>query len=1021
MLNRLIERPIAVTTILIAVVILGLISAWLLPVSLIPSVDIPYITVQVSYPQQSARELEESVISTLRGRLLQIEGIKDIQSQTKDGSGSITMFFDHGMKSDYLFIEVNERIDRAMGSLPKDMERPYVMKAMASDLPAFYINLTIKDDEHYIPPSDLYPVSDRFAELSDFAGNVIVKWLEQLPEVAMVDVSGYVSREILIIPDQSLLTQAGIELATLENAVRNLNFSLGNLTVRDGEYQFSVKVQRNLESIEEIENAYLKVNSRIFQVKDLAKVVEHPQPRSAIVKSNGRDAIVLAVIKQSDAKMSRLKSSIDKMINQFDKDYPDVEFTITRDQTELLEYTINSLFQNIILGVLLASVIIFLFMQNFRTSFIIAITIPIALIFSMLFFYLLGISINIVSLSGLILGVGMLTDNSVITIDNITYYWNSGKSLKASTVDGVQKVFAPMLSSALTTCSVFVPLIFLSGIVGALFYDQAMAVAITLFCSLATTCTVIPVYYYFMFRKQPRMIQNRILARFTFENITAVYERGVLFLFRRRWIVFSFFTVAILGSVFLFLNIRKDRLPDINYTDMLAHVDWNRRITVDENSSRIAQLLKEIECDAQQITELTGVQQFMLSHTREMSNSESFIYISSNGNKTVKELEAFISDYFSLSYPNAIVSFDNSGNIFDLVFAGKEAKLVARIRPITQRLYNPHDLNVLLYQLSEQLYPLDIQPTSSDNFIVFVARPNIMSLYGVTFGDLTGALQNAMNANTLFTIMQGKFSVPVVVGDNKTALREILEETTIKKQGVNFPLNIFFQETRGEDFKSIISGTEGNYYPLPLSPADRDIPNTMETIRDIVRQDGNFEVSFSGSYFTNRTMIGELIIILAVALLLLYFILAAQFESLIQPVIILSEIIIDVFATLLVLWICDISLNIMSLIGIVVTCGIVINDTILKIDTINQLRKEGYSLIHAVLTAGVRRLKPIVMTSLTTILAIAPFLVRGDMGSDLQYPLSVAVITGMATGTLVSVYFVPVIYYAIYRKKPSRK
>lgn len=1017
MLRRLIERPIAVTMILIIVVVLGLVSTYLLPVSLIPAVDIPYITVQVTYPEQSARELEESVVSGLRSRLMQIEGLKDIQSETKDGSGTITLSFDHGANNDYLFIEVNERIDRAMGSMPKDMARPYVMKAGATDLPAFYINLTVKNDEKYTPANKLYPVSDQFAELSDFAGNVIVKRLEQLTEVAMVDVSGYVSREILIIPDESLLTQVGIELSALESAVRNLNFSLGNLTIRDGEFQFSVKVQRNIESLEEIENAYLKINNRIFQVKELARVIEHPQARNTIVKSNGKDAIILAVIKQSDAKMSRLKSAIDDLMQQFDTDYPEVEFAVTRDQTELLEYSINNLFQNIVFGILLASLIIFLFMQSFRTAFLIVITIPIALIFSMLFFYLAGISINIVSLSGLILGVGMMVDNSIIAIDNITFHWNSGKALKEAVVKGVEEVFAPMLSSVLTTCAVFVPLIFLSGIAGALFYDQAMAVVITLFCSLAVTCTVIPVYYYFMFRNKPRMTQNKFLSRLTFKKTTAAYERGLIFLFRRQWIILSFFIIAIVGTAFLFFAIRKDRLPEITYTDMMVYVDWNQRITVDENSRRIALLTQEIESDASQITEMSGVQQFMLSHTRETSNSESILYVAGNGEKTVKELESVIADYLSRLYPQAIFNFETSGNIFELVFSENEAKLVARIRPTSQHLDDPEKINGLLSRLSEPLAPLEIDPVASENYIVFVARPDIMSLYNVTFGDLTGALRNALNANTLFSIMQGKFSVPVVVGDNKSELREILEETMIRKQELELPLNLFFRESQGKDFKSIISGPEGNYYPLSLTPADRDVEKIMEQVREIVRQDENFEVSFSGSYFANKEMVGEIILVLIVAILLLYFILASQFESLIQPIIILSEIVLDIFGTLLVLWLCGISLNIMSLIGIIVTCGIVINDSILKVDTINQLRKEGYSVIRAVLTAGERRLKPIIMTSLTTILAIAPFLMRGDMGSDLQYPLSVSIIAGMITGTLVSVYFVPLIYYNIYKNK----
>jgi multidrug efflux pump subunit AcrB len=190
----------------------------------------------------------------------------------------------------------------------------------------------------------------------------------------------------------------------------------------------------------------------------------------------------------------------------------------------------------------------------------------------------------------------------------------------------------------------------------------------------------------------------------------------------------------------------------------------------------------------------------------------------------------------------------------------------------------------------------------------------------------------------------------------------------------------------------------------------------MEAVRDAVRADGRFEVDFSGSYFSNRTMTGELTVILAIAILLLYFILASQFESLVQPVVILSEIVVDIFGALAVMMLFGVTLNLMSLIGLVVMCGIVINDSILKVDTINQIRKSGRGVMYAVVEAGRRRLNPILMTSLTTILGVAPFLVRGDMGSDLQYPLSIALIGGMVIGTLVSIFFIPIAYYVIYRR-----
>ncbi len=194
----------------------------------------------------------------------------------------------------------------------------------------------------------------------------------------------------------------------------------------------------------------------------------------------------------------------------------------------------------------------------------------------------------------------------------------------------------------------------------------------------------------------------------------------------------------------------------------------------------------------------------------------------------------------------------------------------------------------------------------------------------------------------------------------------------------------------------------------------------MSTIRAVVQQNDDFDVGFSGSYFSNRTMIGELIVVLTVAFLLLFFILAAQFESLVQPLIILSEILVDIFGALLILWLLGASINLMSLIGLVVMCGVVINDSILKVDTINKLRKNGYSLIRAIMEGGSRRIKPIVMTSLTTILAVLPFLYRGDMGSDLQYPLSLTLISGMIVGTVVSVFYVPVFYYTIYKSKKKR-
>lgn len=224
------------------------------------------------------------------------------------------------------------------------------------------------------------------------------------------------------------------------------------------------------------------------------------------------------------------------------------------------------------------------------------------------------------------------------------------------------------------------------------------------------------------------------------------------------------------------------------------------------------------------------------------------------------------------------------------------------------------------------------------------------------------------------------------------------------------------KERRIRDLKNIVQGRNGDYYPLNISVPYSDIPAVEQVIKEVILDQDEFAVEFAGAYYTSKGLIAELTIVLLVSLLLLYFILAAQFESLVQPLIILSEIVADLSGAMLALWICGAGINIMSMIGVVVMCGIIINDSILKVDTINRLRKK-YSLVRAIIVGGKRRLSPILMTSLTTILAIAPFLVRGNMGADLQFPLSVALIGGMILGTIVSIFFIPVLYYNIYRKR----
>ncbi len=1015
MLKHLIDRPITVTMITLVIVVLGLVSIRMLPVTLIPDVDIPYITVQAISSELSAREMDDNVLKPLRQQLIQINGLEDIVSEAKDGSGVIRLTFSHGADIDYLFIEVNEKIDRSMSALG-NVGRPKVMKASATDIPAFFVNITEKSPD----------AAEAFPQMSRFAEDVICKRIEQLPEVAMVDASGLVNEEILIIPDESKLLQLGMTMSEFESNIKSSNIRLGNLTIRDGEYRYNVKFDSRASSGEDIADLWFKNDERLLQIKDIAKVVLHPAKRTGLVRSNGEDAVCLAVIKQNEAKMSDLKSSINNLMDNFEADYPQLNFEVTRDQTQLLEYTINNLIQNIVVALLLASVIIFLFMRDFRSPVLVVLTMPVSIVFSMLCFYAMGLTLNIISLSGLLLGVGMLTDNTVILVDNITGRWQRDGDLRTAVLKGTEEVRGAMLSSVLTTCAVFVPLIFLSGIAGAMFYDQAMSVTIVLLTSYVVTILVIPVYYYWWYKGSDGFRPSRFLDRINFDELIRRWdENGLEWFLRHRPVAWGILAFSTVGLVICFMCMRKTRLPEMTRTDTIMKIDWNEHISVESNTVRVRDLEKVLSGKAEQVTALVGSQQFILDHSGDMGISEAAVYVNCKDESALREAQAELKTIMGNRYPEAVYSFESSGNIFDIVFAGNDATLTARLRPVNSRGVEINQLRDILAKIRKRLPALTVPEPSVKTDALFVAAPELLALYDIGYDELVSVLKNSLNENRLFNIVQGNSSIPVVTGSNAKCLSEVLQGKFIEKRDENgevlrIPVSELMRQTFVEDLKTLTAGSEGDFYPLALNIASKEVKPVMAAIDDVVKEYGDFEVGYSGSWFSNNRMVREMIIIMLVAIILLYLIMASQFESLVQPLIILSEIVVDIFVALLVLWAFGVSINLMSLIGLVVITGIVINDSILKIDTINQRRKSGESLKRAIIDASSLRVKAILMTSLTTILAVCPFLSRGSMGDDLQYPMSLVIIAGMTVGTLVSLFVVPTLYYSVYNGRKRK-
>lgn len=1014
--RNLIHRPIAVTMCLIALIAIGCISFKYIPVSLMPDIDIPQITVQVSYPGASVHEVDAEVVAPLRSQLMQVAGLKDIHSESRMDAGSIFMEFEPGSNIDLIFIEVNEKIDRAMNRMPKELERPKVVKASAMDIPAFYLDLSLKN-EGVGKDGSLPKAGMKFTQLGEFARNIVSKRIEQLPQTAMVDISGTTGAEIICIPDEAKLLSMGLDMETLSKAIQSNNITLGALSVVDGLYRYNIHFDSQLLNREDIENVYINHEGRLVQLKDLCRVEEKLASRVGLVRHDGKNAVTMAVIKQNDAQMEDLQKSIEGLVEDLRKEYPDISFDLTRDQTRLLTYSIDNLGQNLYVGAVLACLVLFLFMKDWRLPLLIIITIPLTLIVTLLSFHLLGISLNIISLSGLILGVGMIVDNSIIVIDNVMQRWRQGMPLADALVKGTNEVFTPMLSSVLTTCSVFVPLIFLSGIAGALFYDQAMGVTIALFASLFVAVLVIPVYFMVLYRKRKTCPEGEVLDRKFHFNFYTPYECGVKWVLRNPVKSVTAFCLAIPAIFLIYKGLEKERLPYMEHNDALMKIDWNAGISVEENDARVGDVLKQVDGMVQTSTVMVGVQDFVLSHTEDLTTSEAVVYFQAEDGETLRQAQEKMRNYMAERYPHGTVEFGVSGNIFDLIFSNDDADLEIRLQRQGGGRPDVHEARAFLDTLSRRFPEVAVQPVVSERNIQYVADTEQMAVYHVSYAALQARLRMLVSQNEVYAINEGARSLPVIIGERGMDSRRLLQYTVRNDEGVDIPLSYLIRETQGEDFKRLYSGNGGDYYPVKITANDRTVESIVDFTERFVKADPHYSASFTGNYYSSREMIGELVLVLSVAVALLYFILAAQFESIVQPLVILSEIVIDVFWVFLVLWLLGESLNIMSMIGIVVMSGIIINDSILKVDTMNRLRREGMPLVTAIWRGGHSRLRPIVMTSLTTILAILPFLSRGDMGSALQYPLSLTLIVGMMAGTLVSLFFIPLVYYLIYRKR----
>lgn len=1021
MVKFLISRPIAVLMSFTACFIIGAVTYFSLPISLLPNIDIPLITVKVSGDNVSARELENTMMAPVRRQLMQVSGISEMKSETQDGGGVIRLSFDFGTDIDLAFIEVNEKIDAAMNSIHKGAVRPKAIKASATDIPVFYLNMTLKNDVPYQQVDE-----DAFLNMCTISENVIKRRIEQLPQVAMADITGIPRKMLRIIPDSEKMESLGMSISDVEALIFANNVNPGSMLIRDGYYEYNIRIASALHTQEDVENIYFTRNGHLMQLKDICKVKITAHNEMGRSLANGKRAVTLAIIKQGEENMDNLRQGLKETTDYFQKIYPDIEFSITRNQTELLDYTISNLQQNFIVGFILIFLVAVVFIGDVRSPLIIGISMITSVVITFFFFYICQISLNVISLSGLILAVGMMIDNAIIVTENVSQYREKGYMLKRAAIAGTSEMITPMLSSSLTTIAVFVPLVFLSGIAGAIFMDEAFSITTGLLISYLTGIMLLPVLYVLFYRIRIRKYRysGHIHSRRNGNNgLVCFYDCGIQWVFAHKKLTLAFAAASFPLCMLMFWIIDKEKMPQTKQNELLVCIDWNENIHVDENNRRVNCLLALTDSIVIEHTAYVGRQDYLLETENGYSPTEAELYFHTAHTSDVSKLIQLIKRKIHQTFPSATVTFSPPASLFEKIFTTAAPDLVAELH--TLRRSESLDANCIKSIETRIARETGYQPEG----IPFRQQLNLeidrdrLLIYDISYEKVVKVLRTALQDNEVSTLRSYQQYLPISIAGKEKSINEILTATLVEteKRTVNgeknyIPLRELVRLVPDKDLKTITAGRSGEYIPICFYGI-KQVEPIIQGVRKVVNEEKDWEVSFSGNFFDNRKMIGELTIILLISMLLMYFILCAQFESFLQPLIVLAEIPMDIAFGLLLLWMTGHSLNLMSAIGIIVSCGIVVNDSILKLDAINELRKEGKPLLEAIHTAGCRRLRAIIMTTLTTVFAMIPLLFTSDLGSEIQRPLSIAMIGTMLVGLIISLFVIPLIYWFIYQKK----
>lgn len=1017
-----IKRPVSTVAATLGIVLLGSVSLGRMPVSLLPDVTLPVLTIRTLYPDAAATEVSRFVAEPIERAVAATPGLVELRSVSRNGEATTTLRFAWGTDMQGTLLNVREQLDNARGQLPERAERPTLLTSDPGERPIAVLALSIKGD---------------LRELARTAEDVYARRLEQIGGVASVAVVGTPSDEIRIEVDPARMRGLGITSDDIANAIRAANVTGTAGTIRRGQFRFSVRALTEFRTPFEIGDTPVGPPGSGIKLRDLATVVVSTADPVTLTRLDGEPAVGLVVYKDAGSNTVSVTKELERVVDQLRTEFPGITLTVVAEQADFVVDALSNLGQEIVLGGALSLIVILVFLRNWRLSIAIGLMIPLSVLVALVLLQGMGVTVNVLSLGGLALGVGLLIDNAIVVAEASARKHEEGTPIAEAARTATEEVSGPLTAGTLTTILVFGPIVFVQGLAAALFRDLSLSVVTSVGASLILALTLMPVMVVGRRRRAERSAQSPELpatrqpprrgdplSRLG-HRLEAWYERGMSWSLANTGAVFGITLVGVAITVWVATRLPREILPQVEERVVVASLALMEGTAIEE-TTRQARRLE----DAAHAAGSRGV------YARVgVATDEEILAGAEPGSSATAQLilpvpEGMGAGEFADRMRAALPDLSGGGMLaLDVAGASEFGSLIGREGRIVRvelsaRTYDEaarwaDSARTLIKRLPSLADVRDAQEGMQPLVEVTLARDRIAER-GLSIQAVSNAVAGGLGGVSATELRETDRRTPISVRYAGSANEDLAEALKAVVGGV--PVS---QLVRVSEVRAPVEVVRVGQRPVVAVEGLIESGGTARATRDVTAAMSGVTLppgvswAVTGADAEQRRTTNELILVAVLAAALVFLVLAGEFASFTVPLVVMLTVPLAAAGGLIFLYITGQSINVVAMIGIVVMIGMADNEAVVKLDAIRRFREQGHTIEEAVLLGGRQRLRAIAMSLITTITGVLPLLFGWGSGGELYQPLAAGVIGGSISALLVTFFLLPTAYAVLERRRAS--